>query len=257
MKDKYSLYRNGSTFLYQLNPITKLVLSVCFIILSFLAPGYWTPWFLLGLSFILVILNQLVKPFLQILIKFIIPLSFFLLIIHGFFSPLGHTVIAQIGSFSLKLEGIEFAFLMIGRISSAFGASLLLVFTTLPSLLMLALSQRGVPYALTYIIGATLQIIPQMRVRASAIISAQQARGLETNGSFFKRTKALLPLIIPLVLSSLVDVEERAIALEARAFRSDCIKTSLKDISDPLGEQIFRWVITAMMVLIVVIGWVI
>lgn len=255
MAEQYSLYHGGSTFLYRLNPVTKLVLSVCLILLSFLAMGYWTPWFLLGLSLILTTLNQLLKPFLQILIKFILPLSFFLFIIHGFFSPLGHTVISQIGPFTLKLEGLEFALLMMGRILSALGASLLLVFTTLPSSLMLALSQNGVPYVLTYIIGATLQIIPQMKARTTAIISAQQSRGLETDGSFFIRVKALLPLIIPLVLSSLVDVEERAIALEARAFRTECIKTSLIDLSDPLSERIFRWALVGVMVLIIGIGW--
>lgn len=255
MAVQFTLYRPGNTFLYSINPITKLVISLCIITLTFLAAGFWTPWILACLSFLLAILNKLGKKFLEIIFKVILPLTFFLFIIHGFFNPNGQTILTTIGPFSLKLEGVEFAFLMIGRIISALGASLLLVFTTHPASLMLALSQHGVPYSLTYIIGATLQIIPQMKARATAIISAQQARGLETKGSFLMRIKALPTLITPLVLSSLVDVEERAIALEARAFRTEGIKTSLIDLSDPSWERIFRWILVLTVIIIIIISW--
>lgn len=255
MAAQFSLYRPGNTILYRLNPVTKLVLSTCLILLTFLAAGYWTPWFLAGLSFFLAILNHLTKPFLKILLQIVLPLAFFLFIIHGFFSPNGQTEIIIVGPFSLKLEGLEFALLITGRIVSAIGASLLLVFTTPPASLMLALAQHGVPDVLTYIIGTTLQIIPQMRARAAAITAAQQSRGLETTGSLIVRARALLPLITPLVLSSLIDVEERAIALEARAFRTDGAKTSLIDLADPMRERVFRWLVFGVMVLIISIGW--
>jgi energy-coupling factor transporter transmembrane protein EcfT len=50
----------------------------------------------------------------------------------------------------------------------------------------------------------------------------------------------LLPLVGPLVFGSLVDVEERAIALEARAFKAKRIKTSLLQIPDSPGQNVLR-----------------
>ena len=109
--------------------------------------------------------------------------------------------------------------------------------STHPSTLMTALTQRGLPPSLTYIIVSTLQIIPQMQLKASTIIDAQRSRGLETQGGLHRRVSALLPLVGPLVFGSLVDVEERAIAIEARAFKAKRTKTSLIEIPDSPGKM--------------------
>lgn len=255
MTSQVSLYLPGNTFLYRLNPVTKLTLVVCILLLTFLAPGYWTPWFIFGLSLVLALLNRLGRLFLQTLWRIVLPLALFLFIIHGLFSPTGQTILLVVGPLSVNQEGLTFALLMTGRILSAVGASLLLVFTTPPATLMVALAQHGVPVTLTYIIGTTLQIIPQMRARAAAITAAQQARGLETSGSLPVRVRALLPLLTPLVLSSLVDVEERAIALEARAFRANRPKTSLIELPDPVGERILRWATVGLTLLVIGAGW--
>jgi energy-coupling factor transport system permease protein len=79
-----------------------------------------------------------------------------------------------------------------------------------------------------------------MRNKANTIIDAQRSRGLETQGSLRRRFGALLPLVGPLVFGSLVDVEERAIALEARAFKANRTKTSLLQIPDSSAQNIFR-----------------
>lgn len=181
--------------------------------------------------------------------------AFFLFLLHGLFNPAGATVMVAVGPLALKQEGVAYAGLMTSRLLCALGASLLLVFTTPPAMLMLGLAQHGAPPALTYIIGATLQIIPLMRARAAAIMAAQQARGLETTGSWRVRMRALIPMVTPLVLSSLVDVEERAVALEARAFRSPCPKTSLIDLPDPPVERLARWVCVGCTVLVIGARW--
>ena len=255
MAPQVSLYLAGDRFLYRLNPVTKLVVVGCVIMLTFLAPGSWTPWLMFTLLGLLALSNNLARPFFRSLWRIIAPLALFLFVIHGLFSPDGQTILLTVGPLALKQEGLAFAWLMTGRILSVTGVSLLLVFTTPPAALMLALAQHGVPTALTYIMGTTLQIIPQMRARAAAIIAAQQARGLETTGSLPQRVRALRPLITPLVLSSLVDVEERAIALEARAFRANRPKTSLTDLPDPPGERLLRWLGFGLTLLIIGAGW--
>jgi energy-coupling factor transport system permease protein len=64
---------------------------------------------------------------------------------------------------------------------------------------------------------------------------------LETEGGLPRRLRALLPLVAPLILGSLMDLEERAIALEARAFTRRGPKTSLMEIPDSPLERVARW----------------
>ena len=119
--------------------------------------------------------------------------------------------------------------------------------------LLTALTQRGLPPALAYIISSTLYILPQMQQKATAILQAQQARGLETAGSLWRRARALLPLLAPLVLGALVDSEERAIALESRGFRVRGPKSSLVELPDSPGQ---RWLRAGLLLgILLLIGW--
>ncbi|MBV9788406.1 MAG: energy-coupling factor transporter transmembrane protein EcfT, partial [Chloroflexi bacterium] len=115
--------------------------------------------------------------------------------------------------------------------------------TTHPGILMSGLVQKGMPPTLAYVIVTTLQIVPQMRERANLIVDAQRSRGLETQGSLLRRARALFPLIGPLVLGALLDVEERTLALESRAFSAPTPKTSLFELPDPAYERVLRWLI--------------
>lgn len=96
---------------------------------------------------------------------------------------------------------------------SAFG---ILILTTRPSDLIDDLVRKGLSPKVGYVIASILQIVPQMFSTATRIIDAQRSRGLEINGSFYKRLKAFLALIDPLVLGSLFEARERALALEIR-----------------------------------------
>ena len=77
-------------------------------------------------------------------------------------------------------------------------------------------TRRGLPGQFAYVVMSSLQIITQMQAKAQTIISAQRSRGLDTQSSFLRRVGGILPLVGPLVFGSLVEVEERAIAIEAR-----------------------------------------
>jgi energy-coupling factor transport system permease protein len=116
----------------------------------------------------------------------------------------------------------------------------LFLLTTHPSELMSDLTRRGLPGQFAYVIISTLQIIPQMQAKAQTILSAQRSRGLDTESTFLKRVGSLVPLVGPLVFGSLVEVEERAIAIEARGFTSTRIKTSLHEIPDTKKDKAVR-----------------
>lgn len=241
MPDRLSLYIDRDSPLHQLNPLTKLVLSFCLVLIGFLGPGYWLP----TLLFVCVLIplcfwGNIGTEFLQRTVRLILPLVLFLFVMQSLFYPGGRTVLFRIWIITIRWESVQFAYLTATRILNMVGAFLLLLLSTHPSTLMTDLTRRGLPPALTYILVSTLQIIPQMRNKANTIIDAQRSRGLETQGSVRARIGALLPLVGPLVFGSLVDVEERAIALEARAFKAKRIKTSLIEVPDSVRQQQVR-----------------
>jgi energy-coupling factor transport system permease protein len=88
-----------------------------------------------------------------------------------------------------------------------------------------------------------------MQAKAQTIISAQRSRGLDTQSSVIRRVSALFPLVGPLVFGSLVEVEERAIAIEARGFTSAHKKTSLHETPDTRLDQVLRWGLILILVL--------
>src|ERR1043165_3185358 len=98
------------------------------------------------------------------------------------------------------------------------------------------------PRSVGYILLVSLQIVPDMSTRAAAILEAQRSRGLETQGGL-RRVRALAPLVGPLIVGALVDVEERAMALESRAYTAPGPKTSLRELVDTPAQRVARWLI--------------
>ena len=134
------------------------------------------------------------------------------------FTRVGQTVLFSLGPFDATLEGADFAgqtLLRLFAISTSIG---LFGLTTDPHALVLDLERRGLSPRFAFVALATLEAVPAMVERASVIQAAQRARGLDTEGSVIARVRGVLPLVVPVVLSSLTEVEERSLALEVRAF---------------------------------------
>jgi energy-coupling factor transport system permease protein len=249
-----SLYQPAESPIHRLHPLTKLTLSFGLIALALGVNIDWAPLALyLAVLLPLSVAAQVARPFLRTSLRLLLPFAISLFIIQSLFYPGGRTVLAQLGPLSIKAEGVRFAFGSAVRILLISSALLLTLQTTHPGALLSGLVQKGFPPNLAYVIVTTLQIIPLMRERADTIIDAQRARGLETQGSLLVRARALLPLIGPLVLGSLVDVEERTLALEARAFGATTPKTSLLTLPDPLPERLVRW--AALLLTVAIIGF--
>lgn len=253
MSNRLSFYIERDSPIHRLNPLTKLVLVLVLIGIEYILPFYWLPTVILGvIIFPLSIAGKIWREFLGITVKVFLPAAGFMFIMQAIFLPVGTTTIASFWIFDVTVESLQTAYLNASRLLTLVTAFLLLLLTTHPGVLMSDLARRGVPGAISYVVTSTLQILPQMQAKANMIIDAQRSRGLDTQGSLRKRIGALVPLVGPLVFGSLVDVQERAIAIEARAFNSGRRKTSLDEIHDPTWERIFRWGLV--LVLIVVAG---
>lgn len=249
----FSLYIPSQSGMHRLHPMTKLALVVFCLVLGLFLPGVWLTYIAFALLILPLALWAGILPrFLSTVFKTALPIIISLFLVQGLFWP-GGTPIFQLGPLSLKEEGVIFAIRSAGRFIMIVSSFLLLTFTTRPDGLMLALSQRGFPNSIAYVMLTTLQIVPRFQNKANTILDAQRSRGLETEGNLFIRLRALLPLIQPLLLGSIVDIEERAIALEVRAFGHTGPKTSLLVLRDTSWQRVVRWLL--LLASLVVVGW--
>lgn len=250
MHERLSFFVKRDSALHRLNPLTKITLALSIIFITFFSPWYWTGLFLLlavivPLSFV----GKVSREYFSSVLHVILPTVAFIFIMQAFFQPIGETVIFQFWFLDVTQESLLYAFRISIRIAVMISAFTLFLLTTHPSELMSDLTRRGLPGQFAYVFISALQILPQMQARAQTIIAAQRSRGLDTQGGLFKRAGMLVPLVGPLVFGSLVEVEERAIAIEARGFTSKKVKTSLHEIPDPTSDKLIRWFLVILVII--------
>ena len=161
-----------------------------------------------------------------------------ILVVNSLFYPGATDVLASFGPLAITREGLTFGLVSAGRILVAFLAAVAFLFTTLADDLLESLIARGASHRISFVVLSAVQMVPRMQERAGGILEAQQARGLSLEGSIVRRIRALVPLIGPVVLGSLVDVRERTFALEARGFGARPSRTAYRVVADP---PIDRW----------------
>jgi energy-coupling factor transport system permease protein len=229
-------YRPGASWLHRRSPITKLlalglILLATFALTSATLPALLMVVILVGWS------AGLLKPMIASLR---IPLFLFIsiLVVNALFFPGARDVVVQLGPAAVTREGVAFGAVSAGRLLVVFLASVLFLFTTLADDILEALVARGVSHRLAFVVLSVVQMVPRMQARAGAILEAQQARGLPITGSLATRLRALVPLVGPVILGSLIDVRERTFALEARGFGTRPGRTSYRQVGEP---SIDRW----------------
>jgi energy-coupling factor transport system permease protein len=149
-------------------------------------------------------------------------------------------VLFSIGPFDATAEGVDFAGQTLVRLLAISTSIGLFGLTTEPRSFVLDLERRGLSPRFAFVALATLEAVPAMVERANVIASAQRARGLDTEGSFRARIRGILPLVGPVILSSLTEVEERSLALEVRAFGRPGRRHLLWRIADSPAQLAIR-----------------
>jgi energy-coupling factor transport system permease protein len=248
MNSNRSYFVPLKSFLHSLNPLTKLTFAFAMIALSFFSHPWVAPLLILPV-FLLGFIGKVQKQYLNVMAKLLLPTVGFMFVLQSIFLPIGDTVLFEFWTLDVTLEAVRSAFLTVSRVFVMISSFILLLLTTHPSELMSDLTRRGLPGQFAYVIISTLQIIPQMQAKAQTIIAAQRSRGLDTESSFLRRVGSLVPLVGPLVFGSLVEVEERAIAIEARGFTSTRAKTSLHEIRDSTSDRVIRSMLLILVVL--------
>jgi energy-coupling factor transport system permease protein len=168
------------------------------------------------------------------------------------FTRAGTTVLFQLGPFDATVEGVDFAGQILLRLFVMSMALSLFGLTTEPRAFVVDLERRGLSPRLAFAAAATLETIPVMIERALAIQAAQRARGLDTEGGLVARVRGIVPLVLPVMLSSLTEVEERSLALEVRAFGRPGRRDLLWSLPDSPGQRLARWALGLGLLLVVV-----
>jgi energy-coupling factor transport system permease protein len=174
-----------------------------------------------------------------------LPIAISALIVNLFFFPGGRDVLLRIGPITATAEGLGFALEVLARIFAISGAITLFYLTTRPAELVADLERRGVSSRVAFVTNASVQTVPAMVERAAQITAAQRARGLDTEGSLLRRIRGIVPIVAPVILGSLGEVEERTMTLEARGFSRPGRRTLLWWPPDSGSQALARWAILA------------
>ncbi|MBE6996703.1 MAG: energy-coupling factor transporter transmembrane protein EcfT [Ruminococcaceae bacterium] len=230
-------YFPGSTLIHRLDPRTKLVGLVCYIVALFLAKSYYSYAFMV---LVLACLSALARIRPKTLFSGLKPLLFILLftgVINLFYGS-GEPLV-QFWFFKITANGIRTAVFMVLRIMLLVCGTFLLTYTTSPLQLTDGLEKLFAPlkvirfpvHELAMMMSIALRFIPTLIEETDKIMSAQKARGASFDtGKLTQRAKALIPLLVPLFVSAFRRADELATAMECRCYHAGEGRTRMKEL---------------------------
>jgi energy-coupling factor transport system permease protein len=232
---------------HRLNPLTKAVIATVGSIGAFVLGGYVGPIAISALMLLLAWQAGVLRSLVRISVLLSLPIAISVVLV-SVFTRAGTTVLFQIGPFDATLEGVDFALQTLVRLFAIAFSIGLFIMTTEPRSFVFDLERRGVSPRAAFIAVATIEAVPTLVERASTISESQRARGLDTEGSFRARVRGVLPIIAPVIIGSLTDVEERSLALESRAFSRPGRRHLLWAMPDRGWERVVRWALVLALV---------
>ena len=238
-------------FFKKLYPLTKLYLALALIISAFIIPSHIYDYSMIIICGIIVSFENKLKIYSKRIFLSLFWLFTAIFIIQSLFIPAGE-VWLKFGFISVYKEGVMKAIGLTSKLTAIVSALTMLTLITPVKDFTLALEKKGLNPKAAFILMLTLQTIPEMKKQADVIMDSQKARGIETEGNVIVRAKALIPIFIPLVLSSIANTEERAITLEARGFSVGEKRTILYDIEETKNDKVMKIILAIFIVLNIV-----
>ena len=228
-------YFPGDTVVHRLDPRTKILLVVIYIVALFQAEG-WVGYGLVTLVTLVCMALSNIKP--SSMFKGVKPMLFIIVLtaLLNIFYTEGTPVRP---GWIITWEGIARAVQMMLRIILLISGTFLLTYTTSPialtdglEMLLSPLKKLKVPvHEMTMMMSMALRFIPTLIAETDKIMSAQKARGADfETGSLVRRAKALLPILVPLFVSAFKRADELAVAMESRCYRGGEGRTRMKQL---------------------------
>ena len=228
-------YFPGTTAAHKLDPRTKILLVLLYIIALFTARGV-IAYALMALT--LAVCVRISKVGLRALVRGLKPVLFIIVftgLLNLFFTP-GEEYLFQWGVLHVSKSGLINAVYMVLRIMLLIMGTFLMTYTTSPisltdglERLLNGLKRFHVPvHELAMMMSIALRFIPTLIEETDKIMSAQKARGADfESGNLLQRAKAMIPILVPLFISAFRRADELATAMECRCYHGGEGRTKL------------------------------
>lgn len=251
-------YYPGNSVVHKLDARTKIIATFLYIVELFIVNNFRG--FLIAGIFLFLVIGLSRVP-----VKFIFRglTAVFLIIAFTFLINLfmvDGRILWQWKFLSISYEGLNRAFFMAVRLVLLIIGSSLMTLTTKPieltdglEKLLKPLSKIGVPsHEIALMMTIALRFIPTLMEETDKIIKAQQARGADfESGNILRRAKALIPILIPLFISSFRIAQDLALAMEARCYHGGSGRTRMNEIKFHRGDVIAAVLMVASLAVII------
>ena len=255
-------YLPGNSVIHRLDPRTKILLIVAFLIVLFTVgnfAGY------LALALFLIAVNKIAKVPFKMIIKSLKPLLFFVIFtaVINLFLTRGEPIFKW-GIITITKEGIRLTIAMSLRLIFLVIGTSLLTYTTSPIVLtdgierlFRPLSKIGFPaHEIAMMMTIAIRFIPTIIDETDKIMKAQSARGSDfESGSLIHRAKALIPILVPLFISAFRRADDLATAMECRCYRGGEGRTKLKAIKMKKIDAGAFLISAAVFAVVIVMNW--
>ncbi|MCR5539300.1 MAG: energy-coupling factor transporter transmembrane protein EcfT [Ruminococcus sp.] len=231
-------YFPGKSVLHRMDARVKILLTAVFIVMLFMAKSIQA--LSVGILFTVItfIISRIPLRMMGKSLKPIVPIVIFTAVLNLFFIRTGD-VLWQWKIIKLTSDGVDTSLFMVIRIICLICGSSLLTYTTSPieltdaiEKLLGPLKKIKVPvHELAMMMTIALRFIPTLIEETDKIINAQKARGADMEtGGLMQKTKALIPILIPLFVASFRHAEELALAMECRCYHGGEGRTRMKQL---------------------------
>ena len=256
-------YFPGDTIVHRLDPRTKLILTVVYIVALFLAEHVVTYGILLVTLGTCIALSKIK---LKTIMKGMKPVLIVLIVtalLNVLYTP-GEVELAHFWVFTITVEGVWTAFFMVLRIMMLITGTFLLTYTTSPILLtdgienlLGPLKKVKVPvHELAMMMSIALRFIPTLIEETDKIMSAQKARGADFDtGNLVQKAQALVPLLVPLLISAFRRADELADAMECSCNPGGEGRTRLRQLRYGRNDVLFLLGAAALVALVAALGF--
>lgn len=229
-------YYPAKSKIHELDPRTKILGVIFLVVVLFMLDNFYSYFFMCGFVYVIIKMSTIPPKLLLKGLRGILFIALFTTVLNVFFTP-GETVLVSFGSLTITLEGIYTAIKTIIRLSLLIIISSIMTLTTAPialtdgiESLLKPFKKIGVPaHEIAMMMTIALRFIPTLMEELDKIMKAQMSRGAEFDtGGVFAKAKSLVPVLVPLFISSFRRSDDLAMAMEARCYRGDVGRTRMK-----------------------------
>ena len=253
-------YIPGESFVHKLDPRFKIMISILFIIDLFLVNNFEGYFFIFIFILATILIANLSFKYIYNGLKPILVLLLITAILNIFMTT-GKELIWTWGIINIYKEGLIIAALMIIRLVFLIMGTSILTLTTSPieltdgiEKLLSPFKRIGVPaHELAMMMTIALRFIPTLMDETDKIMKAQMARGADfESGNLIRRAKSLIPILVPLFISSFRRADELAMAMESRCYKGGEGRTRMKLLKITKKDYIASFVFALLFVFTII-----